>query len=87
MGILFFFNFFFFMGIRLRQLANNAIDKGFIFLLFIFKKDLFIYLFMREREAEKQAEGEAGSMPGAQHGTRSRDSRIAPWAKRQALNR
>ena len=35
----------------------------------------------REREAETQAEGEAGSMPGAQHGTRSRDSRIAPWAK------
>ena len=35
----------------------------------------------REREAETQAEGEAGSMPGAQDGTRSRDSRIAPWAK------
>ena len=35
----------------------------------------------REREAETQAEGEAGSMPGARHGTRSQDSRIAPWAK------
>ena len=35
----------------------------------------------REREAETQAEGEAGSMPGARRGTRSRDSRIAPWAK------
>ena len=35
----------------------------------------------REREAETQEEGEAGSMPGAQHGTRSWDSRIAPWAK------
>ena len=29
-----------------------------------FKKD-FIYLFMREKEAETQAEGEAGSMQGA----------------------
>ena len=36
----------------------------------IFKKD-FIYLFMKdtEREAETQAEGEAGSMQGAQCGT------------------
>ena len=47
-----------------------------------FKKD-FIYLFMtdireREREAETQAEGEAGSMQGAQCGTRSQDSRIMP---------
>ena len=45
----------------------------------------FIYLFMidieREREAETQEEGEAGSMQGARRGTRSRDSRIAPWAK------
>ena len=30
---------------------------------------------------ETQAEAEAGFMQGAQHGTRSRDSRIAPWAK------
>ena len=35
----------------------------------------------REREAETQEEGEAGSMPGAGRGTQSRDSRIAPWAK------
>ena len=40
----------------------------------VFFKD-FIYLFMRihreerEGEAETQAEGEAGSMQGAQHGT------------------
>ena len=34
-----------------------------------------------EREAETQEEGEAGSMPGARRGTRSRVSRIAPWAK------
>ena len=35
----------------------------------------------REREAETQAEGEVGSMPGAPYGTQSRDSRIMPWAK------
>ena len=38
----------------------------------------------REKEAETQAEGEAGSMQGAQNGTRSRVSRIRPWAKRGA---
>ena len=32
------------------------------------------------REAETQAEGEAGSMQGAQCGTRSQVSRIRPWA-------
>ena len=35
----------------------------------------------RERERERQAEGEAGSMQGAQCGTRSRVSRIMPWAE------
>ena len=35
----------------------------------------------REREAETQAEGEAGSMQGAQCGTRFQDSRITPWAE------
>ena len=35
----------------------------------------------REREAETQAEGEAGSMPVARRGTWSRDSRIAPQVK------
>ncbi|XP_048953392.1 uncharacterized protein C19orf18 homolog isoform X1 [Canis lupus baileyi] len=34
-----------------------------------------------EREAETQEEGEAGSMLGARRGTRSPDSRIAPWVK------
>ena len=36
---------------------------------------------MRERKAETQAEGEAGSMPGAQHGTQFQVSRIRPWAE------
>ena len=34
-----------------------------------------------QRGAETQAEGEAGSMQGAPRGTRSRDSRIMPWAE------
>ena len=56
---------------------------GFLFgsidLCLFFFKD-FIYLFMRdtEREAETQAEGEAGSMQEARRGTRSRVSRITP---------
>ena len=33
-----------------------------------------------EKDSETQAEGEAGSMEGAGHGTQSRVSRIAPWA-------
>ena len=35
----------------------------------------------KEREAETQAEGEAGSVQGAQHGPRSPVSRIRPWAE------
>ena len=39
------------------------------------------YLFIhRDAEREREAEGEAGSMQRAQRGTRSRDSRIMPWA-------
>ena len=51
-------------------------------MVFLFFKD-FIYLFMidQEREAQAQAEVEAGSMPGARRGTRSWDSRTGPWAK------
>ena len=37
-----------------------------------------------QREVETQAEGEAGSMLGAQRGTRLRVSRIMPWAKGSA---
>ena len=35
----------------------------------------------REREAETQAEGEAGSMQGARHGTQSWVPRIMPWVE------
>ena len=38
----------------------------------------------RERAVETQAEGEAGSMQGAQCGTRSQVSRITPWAEGHA---
>ena len=38
----------------------------------------------RVRDAETQAEGEAGSMQGARRGTQSRVSRITPWAKGSA---
>nr|XP_055193398.1 patatin-like phospholipase domain-containing protein 4 isoform X1 [Nyctereutes procyonoides] len=45
--------------------------------------DLYINITNQDimREEETQAEGEAGSMQGARHGTRSWDSRIAPWAE------
>ena len=36
------------------------------------------------RDKETQAEGEAGSMQGARHGTRSRVSRITSWAEGSA---
>ena len=51
--------------------------------IFCFFKKCFIYLFMRdtEREAESQAEGEAGSLWGAWCRTRSQDPRIMSWVK------
>ena len=45
-----------------------------------FFKD-FIYLFMRDTEAETQVEGEAGSLQGAQCGIWYQDPRITPWAE------
>ena len=56
------------------------------FLFFFFNFILFIYdrHTVREREAETQAEGEAGSMhQEPRRGIRSSVSRIAPWAKRR----
>ena len=51
-----------------------------VFFFLSFLKILKIYLFLRapEREAETQAEGEAGSMQGAQGGTRSWDPGVTP---------
>ena len=45
----------------------------------------FIYLFMREREAETQAEGEAGSMQGARRGLDPGSPKSRPGRK-VALN-
>ena len=52
-----------------------------------FKKDV-IDLFMQdtEREAETQAEEEAGSLQGAQCGTQSQDSSDHDRSQRQRLN-
>ena len=66
---------------------TDHLPKVFFFFFFVFK-DVILFNHERyragEREAETQAEGEAGSMQGARCGTRSRISRIMPWA---ALNR
>ena len=53
---------------------------------FLFLKQDFIYLFMRDkqREAETQAEGEAGSPQGAKWGTRSPDLGSCPEPKADA---
>ena len=66
----------------------DLVTKSRIKSLFYFFLRFYLFIHDRhrkiERGAETQAEGEAGSMPGAQRGTRSRGSRITP---RQALNR
>ena len=62
------------------ELTHQMTESLLLFLNFIFIK-YFIYLFMRDREAETQAEGEAGSMQGARHGTLPWVSRITPWAE------
>ena len=56
--------------------------------LFTFLKNILLYLFTRDtgREAEKQAEGEAGSLWGAQCGTRSQDLWDQDLSQRQMLN-
>ena len=66
----------------LKIFGQNIYLQNFISFYFYFFKE-FTYLFMRdtEREAEIQAEGEAGSMQAARRGTRSRVSRFRPWAE------
>ena len=70
--------------------GKNCLFIFLMFVLFVFKD--FIYLFMRdterEREAETQAEGEAGSLQGAPCGTPSQDpgSQPEPKADTQPLN-
>ena len=78
-----------------KRLTTNEIleHKSSIFLMltsaffsFFFLRFLF-YLSMRDtqREAEAQAEGESGSIQGAQCGTWPQNSRITPWAEGRHL--
>ncbi|KAM8944222.1 uncharacterized protein AAEQ78_013124 isoform 1-T2 [Lycaon pictus] len=60
----------------LKNMGIEFTDKEHLKLM----KNLPFNEMQREREAETQAEGEAGSMQRARRGTRSRDSRIMPWA-------
>ena len=48
--------------------------------LFLFKK-FYLFIHERQRETDRQAEGEADSMQGARCGTPSRVSRITSWAE------
>ena len=72
------------LGISALEESKKILFFPGIFMVSFFKFWFFffkIYLFINsEREAETQAEGEAGSMQGARHGTRSWVSRITPWA-------
>ena len=49
--------------------------------LYFFLRLLFINSWKTQRAAEKQAEGEAGSLQGARCGTRSQDPGVTPWAE------
>ena len=76
------------MGLSLTWELVNLEAKDFFF----FFKD-FIHLFMRDtqREAETQAEGEAGSLWVARRGTRSQDPGVTfgakgGWGHRAALD-
>ena len=42
---------------------------------------MYLFLGDTEREAETQAEGEAGFTQGARRGTRFQGSRITPWTE------
>ena len=63
--------------------TNDVLYTHVLLLKNAFLKKYFIYLFLRdtERETETQAEGEVGSLRGAQCGTQSRDPRVRSWAK------
>ena len=60
------------------QVVFSAAEVLFLSFFFFFKG--FIYLLMRDtqREAETQAEGEAGSSQGVRCGTQSQDPGITP---------
>ena len=62
----------------------KKINEGLVNISFFFKIYLFIHSERAKREAETQAEGEAGSLQEAQYGTRSWVSRTTPQAARHA---
>ena len=66
------------IGENVEKLEHSYIAGGDFFFFF---KILFMRDTHREGEAGIQAEGEAGSMQGSRHGTRSQDSRITPGAE------
>ena len=69
-----------FLLLNLPLLLMEYIPQGNIYIDFFFKI-LFIYSWKTEREAETQAEGEAGSLQGAWCGTQSQDPGITPWTE------
>ena len=64
-----------------RTLNSSGKSSSSIIILLYFLKIVFIYSRETQREAETQAGGEAGSMQGVWHGTRSQVSRITPLAE------
>ena len=60
---------------------GSGVKNHWGFLFFSSKDSIYLFMRDREREAETQAEGEAGSLQGVQHGTQSWVSRIRPRAK------
>ena len=52
-----------------------------VFIYFLFFKIFYLFIHERHREAETEAEGEAGSLRGACCGTRSQDPGITTQAK------
>ena len=64
----------------LSRCLESISEPFFVFILLFFKR-FYLFIHERHREAETQAEGEAGPMQGARCGTWSWDSRITPWAK------
>ena len=57
---------------------ENNLEVFFFLRFYLFIHDTHTH---RDREAETQVEGEAGSIPGARCRTRSRVSRITTWAE------
>ena len=62
--------------------SGELIWRGsFLFFSFLFFSRFYLFIHEREGEAETQAEGEAGSMQGARHGTRFQVSGVTPRAE------